>query len=140
MTGYGGKWKLYSIKPDGSTRWTGEANAHLTAPRVEPDGVIFTGYEVKGLKAFCQETGRKIADFPVKLGFAENYHFTDDGDLLLVDDKGKMIKAHFTTREESLRTIRENALKGDEEEKQGIERGDGQVDIGGGRLPVKRDF
>jgi len=139
VTGYGGNWKLYSISPDGKAKWTGEANCHLSAPKAGPDGNIYTGYEVTGLKAFSPETGKKIMDMPVRMGFAENYHFTGDGDLLLVDDKGLLMKGHFTTKEESLDKIREDATKGEDPAagQDSIETGDGWVDIGGVRLDVK---
>lgn len=140
ITGYGGNWKMYAVSPDGSARWTGVNNSHITSPKVGPDGTVYANYEITGIKAFSQETGKVIAEFPIRTGFADNYHFTANGDIIVVNDKGKMMKVRCKTKEKVAEEIMKDAVdeKGKEENSPKIDQGDGWVEIGGVRLPVKK--
>ncbi len=81
-----------------------------------------------------------IAEFPIRTGFADNYHFTANGDIIVVNDRGKMMKLRCKTKEKVAEEILKDAV--DEKGKEGntpkIDQGDGWVEIGGVRLPVKK--
>lgn len=141
VTGSGGNWKLYSVKPDGSARWTNKDNEHIAKVKVGPDGTIFTGGEHYPLKSFSPVTGKKQWTTDFKLSFGDdNYKVLDDNRLIATAEDGKLVCLSHTTKEQQLKETAEKLSSGDETPPQApkIEETAEWVEIGGVRLKKNR--
>ena len=141
VTGSGGNWKLYSVKPDGSARWTNKDNKHIANVKVGKDGTIFTGGEGYPIKSFNPKTGVKqwTTDFELSYG-DNNYHVLDNNEIVASTRDGKIVKLKHTTKEQQLRETADNMSKeeGSETPAPTIEETAEWVEIGGVRLKKNR--
>lgn len=141
VTGSGGNWKLYSVKPDGSARWTNKDNEHIAKVKVGPDGTIFTGGEHYPLKSFNPVTGKKQWTTDFKLSFGDdNYKVLDDNRLIATAEDGKLVCLSHTTKEQQLKETAEKLSSEDKAPPQApkIEETAEWVEIGGVRLKKNR--
>lgn len=137
VTGDGGNWRLYAINPDGTKKWVQEEDKHIKDVKVGPDGTIFTGGELYPLKAYSPDNGKRQWMFDTSLSFGDNYSITDTNDIILATEDSKLMKLHYTTREEAnQKNVEKSIADAENEENLTIEKGDKWVEIGGVRLKV----
>ncbi len=136
-TGSGGNWKLYSVKPDGSARWTNKDNEHIGKVKVGADGTIFTGGEHYPIKSFDPVTGKKQWTTDFKLSFGDdNYKVLDGNRILATTEDGKLVSLEYTTKEQQLKETAEKLSSESESTPAApkIEETAEWVEIGGVRL------
>ncbi|MCD4785135.1 MAG: PQQ-binding-like beta-propeller repeat protein [Candidatus Eremiobacteraeota bacterium] len=139
VTGDGGNWKLYAINPDGTKKWVQQEDKHIKDVKVGPDGTIFTGGEMYPLKAYSPDSGKRQWKFDASLAFGDNYSITDSNDIIVATEDCKLIKLHYTTREEAIqKQVKKSITKAETKENLKIEKGDKWIDIGGVRLKVNK--
>lgn len=92
LTGEDKPGKLYAIGKDGNLLWKQSDKDPISRPQLGIDGIILTGGKKNPLKAFSTKDGSYLWKKDMELADGQSYQVTEDGDIIAVDRKGKMIK------------------------------------------------